>query len=109
MRTKIALSAVAAAVLTIGAVGAHAQGSITQDPGRAAPGNLGTGRLGPSAPSPTIGPLGGTTNNSLGSPPSTTTSSGGTTVFHGTPRGYGSSSAPGIGQPAIPPPRAGSP
>jgi hypothetical protein len=113
MRTQIALSAAVAAFLAIGAVGAHAQGSITQDPGRAAPGNLGTGRLGPSIPSPTVGPLGGAAGNSPGnsprSSPSTNTSSGGTTVFHGTPRGYGSSSSTALGQPAIPPSRSGSP
>jgi hypothetical protein len=112
MRTNIAMPAVVAAFLAIGATGSHAQGSITQDPGEMAPGNLTTGGLGPSMPLPasssngtreTINP--NTGRNAAG----TTGSSGGTTVFHGTPRGYGSSSPIGPGQSASPLSRGGSP
>jgi hypothetical protein len=112
MRTKIAMPAVVAAFLAVGATGSYAQGSITQDPGNMAPGNLTTGRLGPSAPLPatggnsaleTINP--NTRRNAAG----TTGSSGGTTVFHGTPRGYGSSSPIGPRQRASPLSRGGSP
>jgi hypothetical protein len=112
MRTNIAMPAVVAAFLAVGATASYAQGSITQDPGNMAPGNLTTGRLGPSTPSPatggnstpaTIAP--NTARNAAG----TGGSSGGTTVFHGTPRGYGSSSQTVPGQPASPFSRGGSP
>jgi hypothetical protein len=99
---------------------AFAQGSMTQDPGRMAPGNLTFGRLGPSTGSPAAG--GGTlgagatpngnwsgTSQNIRRDSAIPAGSGGTTVFHGTPGAYGSSSPPWPGPPPFPPSRGGSP
>ncbi|MBV9376593.1 MAG: hypothetical protein JO320_16320 [Alphaproteobacteria bacterium] len=64
MRIRITMAAIAITLLGTAPV-AHAQGSMTQDPGRITPGNLSSDRLGPS----------------------TGSSAAGTTVFHGTPGG----------------------
>ena len=112
MRTNIAMPAVVAAFLAIGATGSYAQGSITQDPGQMAPGNLTTGGLGPSTSLPATNGSGkreAITPNTGRNVAATTGSSGGTTVFHGTPRGYGSSSPIGPGQSASPISRGGGP
>lgn len=112
MRTNIAMPVVVAAFLAVGATGSYAQGSITQDPGNMAPGNLTTGTLGPSTPYPAAGgnsALETINPNNGRNPAGTAGSSGGTTVFHGTPRGYGSSSQTGPGQPASPLSRGGGP
>ena len=110
MRMRIKAVAIAAAFLVAGAGGAYAQGYTTQDPGNMAPGNLSTGQLGPSTPSPTIGGQnrsGAVTDTGRNGPAAGR--SGGTTVFHGTPGGYGSSTPFGPGQPAIPGTRSGTP
>ena len=112
MRTTIAMPAMVAAFLASGATGCYAQGSITQDPGEMAPGNLTTGGLGPSTPSPATSGNGTretVTPNTGRNAAGTAGSSGGTTVFHGTPRGYGSSSPIGPSQSASPLSRGGGP
>lgn len=85
MRQQIRKAAIVVLISAGTATAAFAQGSMTQDPGRITPGNLSTGRLGPSG-SPPVGE-----NRNLGTGDmSNGTWSGtgygsGTTVFHGTP------------------------
>ena len=78
-------------------MGAVAQGATTQDPGRMAPGNLTTDRLGPSTGSPAAG-----TDGRLGAgdtPNGNWSGSGydsGTTIFHRAPAsGTGAAGVPG--------------
>ena len=67
MWTKIGTAAILATVLAGTAATAFAQGSITQDPGRITPGNLITGRLGPSTSTPAPGENGSLGAGAIGS------------------------------------------
>jgi hypothetical protein len=81
MWTQLRTAALATALLAGTVAVAHAQGSVTQDPGRITPGNLSTDRLGPSSGSP------GTANGALGA--------------GDTPNGNWSGTAPNPGRGAV--------
>ena len=118
MWMKIRTAAIVALISSGTATVAFAQGSITQDPGRMAPGNLTIEHLGPSTGSPAVGgggPEAGAMPNGNWSGTSQNISRGsaasaGTTVFHGTPGAYGSSIPPWPpGPPPFPPSRGSGP
>ena len=85
MRQQIRKAAIVALISTGTATAALAQGSVTQDPGTITPGNLSSGRLGPSG-SPAVG-----ANRNMGAGDMSNGNwsgagyGSGTTVFHGTP------------------------
>ncbi|HEY1432366.1 MAG TPA: hypothetical protein VGF39_12180 [Stellaceae bacterium] len=112
---KIRTAAIVALISSGTVAVAFAQGSITQDPGSMAPGNLTLDQLGPSTASPAIGdstPGAGAmpTGTSRNMPRDSATGAGsGVTVFHGTPGAYGSSIPPWPGPPPIPPSGGGRP
>jgi len=93
MWMKIRTAAIVALISSGTATVAFAQGSMTQDPGRMAPGNLTIDHLGPSTGSPAVGgggpeagamPNGNWSGTSQNIPRGSAASAGsaGTTVFH---------------------------
>lgn len=88
MRKQIGKVAVVALISAATATAVLAQGSVTQDPGNVAPGNLTTDRLGPSTVSPVPGANGrlGTSDMPNGNSPRAGYGSG-TTGFHRAPGG----------------------